>query len=92
MTDIMLIPLQPGSEKPERMQLLFKLASKFSDATQQALMEHYVKGATVEMVCYLFDLQQPNFARAQARLNQINHTVEQIKHLDLYHLTDIPRP
>jgi len=69
--------------------LLLTLASKLSDNTKAALTAHFVNGWDVELTCLAFDILQPNLARSIARINEINDTYEQLKEVDLYHLSDL---
>ena len=87
----MLIPMQPGTESEQRINLLLTIASKLSENTKDALRRHFVMGADTDMCCFIYDLRQPNLARSIKRLNEINHLVEQIKEIDLYHITDLKR-
>lgn len=78
----------PGGEKEARMKLLFKF-TKLSESTQEMLLAHFVKGVPIEHCVVLFNMAQPNVSRAISAINNINHNVEEIKHIDLYHLTDM---
>ena len=83
----MIIPMQPSSESSKRIELLLSLG-KFSENTQEALKRHFVTGMSIDVCCCLYDILQPNLMRSIKRLNEINHVVEQIKQMDLYHLSD----
>lgn len=82
----MLIPMQAGGESLERVELLFKL-TKLGENTKRALVAHFVEGQSVALAA-VGNVQEPNLARAIKCLNEVNDIVENIKHLDLYHLTD----
>lgn len=79
--------MQPSTESLERINLLLSLG-RFNENTQDALRKHFVQGFDIEMCCYLCDLRQSNLVRSITRLNEINHVVEQIKELEIYHLTE----
>ena len=79
--------MQPTTETPQRIKLLLSLG-KFSQNTQDALLRHFVTGMSIEVCCCVYEILQPNLARSIKRLNEINHVVEQIKQMDLYHLSD----
>ncbi|GAB3021664.1 PapB/FocB family fimbrial expression transcriptional regulator [Bowmanella dokdonensis] len=85
----MQLPLVAGSEPAERLEILFRLLPRMAKKTKQALLDHLVHGAPVELCCYRYQLLQPNFSRALATLNNTNHLVEQVKDFDLYRLKDI---
>jgi hypothetical protein len=80
--------MQPGSEKEARIKLLLSLC-RFNENTQAALVAHFVNGQPAELAAYVFDLQRSNLVRSIKTLDEVNHTVEQIKLIDLYHLTDV---
>lgn len=84
----MIIPMQAGIESKERIELLLTLTPKFNDNTKKALRFHFVNGGDVAMCSFMFGIAQPNMQRSINRLNEVNHTVEQIKQLDLYHLSE----
>jgi hypothetical protein len=87
---MMLIPMQPGGEKAERINLLLEL-TKLGPETQRMLLAHFVQGASIEHCAVLFDIAQPNVSRSIKVMNDVNHIVEQIKHIDSYHLTDMKK-
>ncbi|TDF41926.1 hypothetical protein EYS14_03520 [Alteromonadaceae bacterium M269] len=84
----MMIPMQQGTESLERFTLLLKIANKFNENTKTALTQHFVNGMDIELVCYTYSIHQPNLQRSINRINEVNGLIEQIKHVDLYHLTD----
>jgi predicted transcriptional regulator len=79
----------PGAESKKRFALLLQLNPKFGENTKNALKAHFTDGWNIELVCCAFDIQQPNLVRSIKKLNETNDIVEQIKHLDLYHLSDL---
>ena len=83
----MLIPMQPGGEKTERIILLLSLC-QFGEDTNSALIKYFVNGHPIKLAAYEHGLLRPNLARSIKTLNETSHIVEQIKHIDLYHLTD----
>ncbi|MFW8589847.1 hypothetical protein ACOI22_03495 [Glaciecola sp. 2405UD65-10] len=84
----MIIPMAPGTESLARIKLLLSLG-KFNQNTEDALCRYFVNGMDVEGCCFIYDIRQPNLVRSIKRLNEINDTVQRIKDLDLYHLTDL---
>lgn len=84
----MLIPMQPGTESEKRIKLLLLMVGKFNENTQEALIRHFTTGMTIDMCCCLHDIKIPNFMRSINRLNEMNDLVEQVKELDIYHLSD----
>jgi hypothetical protein len=84
---MLLIPMQAGGEKLKRVKLLLSLC-QFGTDTDGALIAHFVHGQPIKLAAFMHDLQRPNLARSIKTLNDVNQTVEQIKHDDLYHLTD----
>lgn len=75
-----------GSESKERLELLFKLASRLGDDSKGALIDHLHTGHPEELSAYKHGLTKSNFIRAMNRLNDVAATVEQIKELDWNHL------
>ncbi|MFC4699362.1 hypothetical protein ACFO4O_04215 [Glaciecola siphonariae] len=82
------IPMQPGIESKERITLLCALVGKFSPNTVDALIRYFTGGATLDLCCCIYDIKLPNLTRSINRLNEINGIVEQIKQIDLNHLSD----
>tara|TARA_R110002049_G_scaffold127881_7_gene285067 strand:- start:265 stop:588 length:324 start_codon:yes stop_codon:yes gene_type:complete len=87
---MMMIPMQPGGEKEARMKLLFEF-TKLSESTQEMLLAHFVKGVPIEHCVVLFNMAQPNVSRAIKNINDVNHIVEQVKAIDLYHIADMKK-
>jgi hypothetical protein len=79
--------MQAGGEKPKRIKLLLSLC-QFGTDTESALIAHFVRGEPIKLAAFMYDLLRPNLARSIKTLNEVNQIVEQIKHDDLYHLTD----
>lgn len=80
--------MQPSTEPEPRIKILLELG-RFSDNTADALIKHFVEGKGIDTCCWENDIAQPNFQRSIKRLNEINHLVEQVKEIDLYHLSDV---
>lgn len=74
--------LLSGHESKERVELLLKLTKISSEAVQEAITDHLVKGLPENLAASLNDVQQPNFYRALTRLNEVACIVEEIKAID----------
>ena len=74
--------LLPGGESPKRMQLLLSLSQITSEQKIAALNEHYVNGLPIGRAAARFGTDKGNLSLAQATLEKIATTVEQIKELD----------
>lgn len=84
-----MIPMVPGGERLERFNTLLKLFPKMAKNTKAAMTAYFVKGYTAELIYLEFGIDQPNLSRAVKSMNERNHIVEEIKTIDLYHLTDM---
>lgn len=71
-----------GNESKERLELLFSLAPRLGEASQDALIDHLYKGHPESIAASLNMLSLSNFNRALNRLNKVAATVEKIKELD----------
>jgi len=80
--------MQPGTESAERIELLLRLVPKFNDATRSALRFYYITGGDIATCCTVYGISQRNLHRSVTRLNEVNQIVEDIKTIDLCHLSE----
>jgi len=71
-----------GHESKARIDLLFKLTKIKSDDVKDAILDHLVRGHAEKIAVALNLVDQGNFNRGLARLNEVAGTVEAIKELD----------
>ena len=85
----MFLQMVAGTESEQRIKLLLKFNSKFSDNTQAALIRHFSTGLSISVCALLHGIKQPNLQRSVNRLNEINGFYEDLKEYETYRISDI---
>lgn len=74
--------LVPGAESLKRIESIFKLTKIRSEDIREAIIDHLVKGHAEKTAVALNGVDQSNFNRALARLNEAAEVIEEIKEDD----------
>ena len=77
-----------GMVKPEKFDILFRLAGFKSDSVIEALRDYLVKGYAPSVASDLNGVQRSNFSRDYKKLNTVAADVERCKEIDLAVLRD----
>ena len=72
-----------GMVKPEKFNILVRLAGFTSEDVIQAMREHAVNGMILSTAADINDVKRPNLTKALNRLNEVASDVERCKEIDL---------